>query len=183
MPAILLSVRESAVTDLPQSAFAAAGLAGLFDAHAADLLAYLTALTADAALSEDALQDVFLRLARRPGILKHIDTPRAFLFRMARNEGLRLLERDKNRRNRENTAPVPPRLEPRPEGGLPAATAAALEQALLQLPDEQRETVFLKCVEGFTLEQIAGLTGTGRDTAASRYRYGIEKLRLVMGAD
>jgi RNA polymerase sigma-70 factor (ECF subfamily) len=156
---------------------------GLFEAHGRDLLGYLRTLTADEAVAEDALQEVFVRLAARRERLAEMDEPRAYLFRMARNEALRLIARDRSRRVRETTAACPARWESRPAAGLPVETVAALEQGLARLPDEQREAVFLRCVEGFTIEEVAALAGVPRDTAASRYRYGIEKLRSLMGAE
>jgi len=157
-------------------------LDGLFEAHGRDLLGYLRTLTDDAALAEDALQEAFVRLAGREGRLAAVDEPRAYLFRVARNEALRLIAREKSRRRRESAAARAPLLEARPGAGLEPGTLAALEQGLARLPGEQREAVFLRCVEGFTIEQVAALTCVPRDTAASRYRYGIEKLRSIMGA-
>ncbi|HVY06190.1 MAG TPA: RNA polymerase sigma factor [Burkholderiales bacterium] len=56
-------------------------------------------------------------------------------------------------------------------------TAAKLLNALALLPPEQRE-VFLLHEEGdLTLEEIAGITGTGRETVKSRLRYALAKLR------
>jgi RNA polymerase sigma-70 factor, ECF subfamily len=45
------------------------------------------------------------------------------------------------------------------------------------LPEEQRETVFLKIWSGLTLLEISEITQTPLNTVASRYRYAIEKLR------
>lgn len=45
------------------------------------------------------------------------------------------------------------------------------------LPPEQREVVFLKVWTGLTFAEIADVLATSANTAASRYRYGIEKLR------
>jgi RNA polymerase sigma-70 factor (ECF subfamily) len=56
-------------------------------------------------------------------------------------------------------------------------TAQQLLRALALLPDEQRE-VFLLHEEGeLTLEEIAEVTGVGRETAKSRLRYALTKLR------
>ena len=59
----------------------------------------------------------------------------------------------------------------------------ALEQALGQLPAEQREVVHLKVWEGLTFQEIADLTGESLNTAASRYRYAMEKLRAVLAEE
>jgi RNA polymerase sigma-70 factor (ECF subfamily) len=45
------------------------------------------------------------------------------------------------------------------------------------LPEEQRTVVHLKLWEEFTFDEIAAALGISANTAASRYRYGIDKLR------
>ena len=64
-------------------------------------------------------------------------------------------------------------------GGEPDSEAfrQALSAALGALPPDQRAVVHLKLWEGLTFEQIAELLGIPLNTAASRYRYGIDKLR------
>lgn len=56
-------------------------------------------------------------------------------------------------------------------------TAQRLLRALALLPDEQREVFLLQQEAGLTLEQIAEVTGVGRETAKSRLRYALAKLR------
>jgi RNA polymerase sigma-70 factor (ECF subfamily) len=58
-------------------------------------------------------------------------------------------------------------------------TAMALQSALRTLPDEQREVVVLKIWGQLTYEEAAAVIGISPNTAASRYRYGIEKLREI----
>jgi RNA polymerase sigma-70 factor, ECF subfamily len=59
----------------------------------------------------------------------------------------------------------------------------ALEKALRDLPEEQRETVFLRIWSGMTLLEIADATETPLNTVASRYRYALEKLRHCLGSN
>jgi RNA polymerase sigma-70 factor (ECF subfamily) len=58
----------------------------------------------------------------------------------------------------------------------------ALEKALRALPPEQREVIHLKVFEGHSFHEIAELTGESINTGASRYRYAMEKLRAMFGA-
>ena len=53
----------------------------------------------------------------------------------------------------------------------------ALNETLAELPTEQRAVVHLKLWENLTFEKTADLLGISTNTAASRYRYGIDKLR------
>jgi RNA polymerase sigma-70 factor (ECF subfamily) len=48
------------------------------------------------------------------------------------------------------------------------------------LPDEQRAVVELKLFDGLTFEEIAEVQGVPLNTAASRWRYGIERLRAIL---
>ncbi len=57
------------------------------------------------------------------------------------------------------------------------AFRAALNSALAELPPHQRAVVHLKLWEGLTFEQIAGAMDIPLNTTASRYRYGLDKLR------
>ena len=56
----------------------------------------------------------------------------------------------------------------------------AVEEALLQLPHEQREVIHLKVYAGMTFSEIGRLTEVSQNTAASRYRYAVEKLRELL---
>ena len=52
-----------------------------------------------------------------------------------------------------------------------------LQLALDDLPEEQREVLLLRLEQELTLEEIAGITGVGRETVKSRLRYAMDKLR------
>jgi RNA polymerase sigma-70 factor (ECF subfamily) len=56
-------------------------------------------------------------------------------------------------------------------------TRAQLERAVRGLPEPLREVILLKVWGGLTFAQIAEATGCPPNTAASRYRYGIDALR------
>lgn len=63
------------------------------------------------------------------------------------------------------------------------AVTDELEQALNQLGAEQRSALLLHHVEGYTLDEIATLRHTGRETVKSRVRYGMTTLRRLLGGD
>lgn len=52
-----------------------------------------------------------------------------------------------------------------------------LQRAIEQLPDEQRTAVLLRLEQELSLEEIADVTGVGRETVKSRLRYAMNKLR------
>jgi RNA polymerase sigma-70 factor (ECF subfamily) len=55
-----------------------------------------------------------------------------------------------------------------------------LNRALRDLPDEQRDVFLLREEADLSLDQIAAITGTNRETAKSRLRYAVNKLRIAI---
>jgi RNA polymerase sigma factor (sigma-70 family) len=61
-----------------------------------------------------------------------------------------------------------------------AQLQAAFKQALEQLPEEQRNVFVLREETGLTLEEIGAVTGVTMETAKSRLRYALAKLRTTL---
>ena len=149
-----------------------------YDEHARALYAFLLNLTRGEAGTRDLLQDIFVKLARNPELLAGVRDERAFLIRLAHNAAIDLIRRrstrDKTREQfaAESISPFAPTGEPDEQ-----TFCAALAGALAELPPEQRAVVHLKLWDGLTFEQIADALDIPLNTAASRYRYGLDKLR------
>lgn len=133
-------------------------------------------LLRDETAVRDVLQDVFLKLAG--GRAESIENERAYLLRMVRHAALDRLRRMKVRQNYATRAPV--ELFERCPDPDREAFRHQLEAALQQLPTEQREVVVLKLWEERTFDEIADICGIPLNTAASRYRYGLDKLRTLL---
>jgi len=58
-----------------------------------------------------------------------------------------------------------------------------LHRALEQLPYEQREVIALHLRGASTFKQIAQIQGVSINTAHSRYRYGIKKLKVMLNGE
>jgi RNA polymerase sigma-70 factor (ECF subfamily) len=150
----------------------------LYDEHAQPLFAFLLNFTRDEADTRDLLQEIFVKLAREPKLLSGVRDKRAFLIRLAHNAAIDLIRRrDARDRTKENFAA---------ETTSPFADAAnpdkkffrdELAAALAELPEEQRAVLHLKLWEELTFGEIAAVLDISPNTAASRYRYGIDKLR------
>jgi RNA polymerase sigma-70 factor (ECF subfamily) len=150
----------------------------LYDEHAQPLHAFLLNLTRDEADTRDLLQDLFVKLARTPQLLAGVREKRAFLIRLAHNAAIDLMRRrgtrDKTKENfaAEMISPFAPSRDPDEK-----TFREELAAALGELPAEQRAVVHLKLWEGLTFEEIAAALEIPPNTAASRYRYGLDKLR------
>jgi RNA polymerase sigma-70 factor, ECF subfamily len=142
------------------------------------LFAFLLNFTRDEADTRDVLQEIFVKLARAPGLLRAARDERAFLLRLAHNAAIDLMRRrgTRARHHEQFGAEIFDLFAP---AGDPdeAAFRAELSAALAELPSEQRAVVHLKLWEGLTFEQIAAALDIPANTAASRYRYGLDKLR------
>ena len=150
----------------------------LYDDHAQALFAFLLNLTRGEADTRDLLQELFIKLARRPQLLDGIREPRAFLLRLAQNLAIDLMRRRGTReKTHEHAAAETASLFARTDDPDESAFRAALSEAMGELPDDQRAVVHLKLWEDLTFEAIAELLDLPPNTAASRYRYGLDKLR------
>src|SRR5262245_40096999 len=150
----------------------------LYDDHAQSLFAYLLNLTRNETDTHDLLQELFLKLAKRPESLKGVRDERAFFLRLAHNLAIDLMRRRATREKNnttltsESAALVAPPTDPDEQ-----AFRERLSAALAELPLDQRAVVHLKLWEGLTFEAIAEALEIPTNTAASRYHYGIDKLR------
>jgi RNA polymerase sigma-70 factor (ECF subfamily) len=157
---------------------AIAELERLYDDHSQALFGFLLNFTRNEADTYDLLQELFIRLAQRPRLLEGVRDIRAFLLRLSHNLAVDLIRRRGTRHNYQERwcDEVLPLFAPAVE---PDAIEfrEAVAGALGELPAEQRAVIHLKLWEGVTFEQIADLLEISNNTAASRYRYGIDKLR------
>ena len=157
-----------------------ADLERVYDRYGRGMLNYARALLGSPDDAEDAVQEVFVRLARNTGALNRIGDLRKYLFRATRNEVYELL-RGKMRRERLEDGVVQNLQESPPEA--PNPEVAAILEGFSKLPSEQREVIALKVFEGLTFREIGRIIGKSQNTAASRYRYAIERLRQAAGSD
>jgi RNA polymerase sigma-70 factor (ECF subfamily) len=141
----------------------------LYDQHGPALVLYACSFAADRGSAEDVVHGVFLKLLRREQTVPEV--PVAYLYRAVRNAALNA------RRDRSRDVALPDRDLWFTHREHDQEAAAALEQALLELPDEQREAVVMRIWSGMTLEEVAQATDVPINTAASRYRYALAKLR------
>jgi RNA polymerase sigma-70 factor (ECF subfamily) len=150
----------------------------LYAEHASALFAFLLNFTRNEADTRDLLQEIFVKLAREPGLLKGVRTERAFLLRLAHNAAIDLMRRrDTRDRTKENFAAEKTFLFAPANDPDETFFRDELGHALGELPADQRAVLHLKLWQGLTFEEIAAALNLSPNTAASRYRYGLDKLR------
>jgi RNA polymerase sigma factor (sigma-70 family) len=143
----------------------------------------------DEADAEDILQEVFYEFVQTYRLMKPIEQAGAWLFRVARN---RIIDRFRKRRNDPlEHAPGPGEDEerfslddllPSPEAGPEAIYARtlmidALQDAIDELPAEQREVFIAHEIVGRSFKDMATESGTSINTLLARKRYAVQSLR------
>jgi len=155
-------------------------LTSLYDQHGEGLVGYAAALLSNSAEAEDVVHDAFAKLWSRAQWGFIPSSPENYLFRAVRNAAYSRLRRRLlfARRRRDCTW-----LEPRQPGESGGASREAICDALTRLPAKQREVITLKVFSDMTFNQIGQLLQLSPATAASRYRYALEKLRLLLNEE
>jgi len=173
----------------------AAAAAGDLDAfeklvqrHQTRLVGYLRGLTNTESDAEDLAQEAFLRAYRSLKGFRGTSSFRTWLYQIATNVFRNWLEK------RRNQAPVnagsidapPPGMdepvEPMGEENPEARHLQrdAIDRALAALPDDQREAVLLRDVEGFEYREIAEQLGVPLGTVESRIFRGRSRLKELL---
>jgi len=150
----------------------------IWDRCASDLLAFLQALLCSKHDAEDVLQTVFVRIVRQRQQLAKARCLDAYIHQIARNEASSFLRQ--RRRRHEAASNTEPWLLAADADGAGDNLTEELQAALSRLPQEQREIVVLKIYRSKTFREIAEMLGLPLNTVASRYRYGLEKLRAML---
>ncbi len=142
----------------------------------------------DSHLAEDMVQEVFLRLWRKPDSYSSArGRLTTWLTSVSRNRAVDEV-RSRNRRYRHETA-SPEEAERElaaPEIDDPGLTAELSDQrriivaALSKLPDEQRRTIELAYFGGYTQQEIAQMLEQPLGTVKTRIRLGMQKLRVAL---
>ncbi|MBN1361666.1 MAG: sigma-70 family RNA polymerase sigma factor [Sedimentisphaerales bacterium] len=152
--------------------------------HKDYLLTLATGLLGERAAAEDIVHDVFVRFAESAAQFRLTGSLKGYLATCTAN-----LARDRLRaRVRWTQAPAPGEVAGcRAVDPEELATAAEqgirLEQALAQLPYEQREAVLLHLKAEMTFKDVAQAQCVSLSTAHGRYRYGLDKLRSLLNSE
>jgi RNA polymerase sigma factor (sigma-70 family) len=145
---------------------------------------------ADRGEAEDILQDVFYELVEAYRMMKPVEQVTAWLFRVARNRIIDLFRRKKREGLKSESDMVSedgeallleellPSLDAGPDSVYARnILAQALEDALDELPAEQREVFIAHELMGYSFKELAEEYGVGVNTLLSRKHYAVKHLR------
>ena len=162
-----------------------AALARLYDAYRAILFGLLVRILNSREEAEDVLQDVFIQVWRRA---KDFDEKRGrpftWLVTLTRSRAIDRL-RQLGARQRLATSAEQNQTEAASDAlsdTIKVAQKEIVQQALAQLPEEQRHTLVLAYFEGLTQSEIALKLGAPLGTVKTRMRAGMIKLRTLLGS-
>ncbi|MEZ5500965.1 MAG: RNA polymerase sigma factor [Steroidobacteraceae bacterium] len=168
-----------------------AGEPGAFDTlyarHRTALYRYLLRQSRDAAVTDDLFQETWSRVISSRERYQPTARFRTYLFHLAHNC---FIDHYRRRKARPEVG-AEPGLEERiaaDEGSDPAqrVEAAVMRRrylrALESLPAEQRDTFLLYEEAGLSLDDIGGVMGVAAETAKSRLRYAVAKLKKALAS-
>ncbi len=162
----------------------------LVERYERKLYAFLVRMTGDPHLAEDVFQQSFLNVARNAAAFDRRASFSSWLYRIARNAALDALRR-RARRPGEGVRgggsggdagdiADPSRRAPL-EKMAADETARRIREILAALPEAQREAFLLKEEGELDFAQIGAVLGCGRETAKSRFRLAVGKIRAELG--
>jgi RNA polymerase sigma-70 factor (ECF subfamily) len=162
----------------------------LYARHKGPLYRYLLRQVRNAGAAADLFQEVWSRLVATRSRYEARAKFATFLFHIAHNCTMDFFRRDLRLYHAaSDTAHDGQTSEPEvPEYQRPDAIAEFAEQrsallaSLRALPQEQREAFLLHEETGLTIEEIARVTQVGVETAKSRLRYAIRKLKKSLAS-
>lgn len=159
----------------------------LYARHKGPLYRYLQRMCRNPEVANDLFQEVWGKVIasrERYEVRAQFNT---FLFRIAHNSAVDYFRQAgrKHLSQIEDVADLEAQLagadHERPDArASEAQLRTAFQQALQQLPQEQRDVFVLYEETGLSLEEIGKITGVAMETAKSRLRYALTKLRAAL---
>jgi RNA polymerase sigma-70 factor (ECF subfamily) len=157
----------------------------LYQRHRTPLYRYLMRHTRNPATADDLFQEAWSKLIATRERYEPRAQFRTFLFHIAHNCFLDHCRRRAARPELQEdgaSANFAADDATRPDAHAERSQVLASYRAALRtLPAEQRDAFLLYEESGLSLEEIARITGVGPETAKSRLRYAVAKLRAALG--
>ena len=150
------------------------------DEHTSKFLLFARQKARSEADAQDLVQEALVEAAQRHGNAE--PPPLALVFATIHRRAIDWARREDRRAGREAAI-----IEPEPSAWFDTSVedrerAQLIQEAMNRLPEIYREVVTLKVWGGLTFAEIADSLDISPNTAASRYRYGLEELRKLTKA-
>ncbi len=160
-------------------------LCRIYKKHKDNLLRLASALLNDTSAAEDIVHDFFVSFAQSPEKLKLNGSLKSYLATCVAN---RVRNANIARQRQEtaglNEAESAASNSKRPEQWIIySEQLRQLNNAMAQLPHQQREVIILHLQGGMKFKAIAELQDVSINTVQSRYRYGLDKLRSILDSE
>jgi RNA polymerase sigma factor (sigma-70 family) len=154
-------------------------LSEIFRREQGRLRSFVRRRVADEGDAEDILQDVFFALVEANWLTRPVEQAGAWLFRVARNRIIDFFRKKRPVRfDDEGIEDLLPSADAGPEEAYVRSLLwEELEQALAELPEEQRAVFIAHEIEGRSFKELAAETGVSVNTLLSRKRYAVLHLR------
>ncbi|MHC4061928.1 MAG: RNA polymerase sigma factor [Planctomycetota bacterium] len=160
-------------------------LCRIYEKYKDDLLRLASGLLNDTGGAEDIVHDTFVSVAQSAEKLKPDGNLKGYLATCVANR-VRNLNKAARRQQTAGLSEAERAVSgaKRPEQWIVSnEQLKRVNNALSQLPYEQREAVILHVQGGMKFRSIAESQGVSINTAQSRYRYGLDKLRSILDSE
>ena len=159
----------------------------LYERHKGPLYRYLQRMCGRREVADDLFQEVWSKVIASRSRYEVRARFNTFLFRIAHNCAVDYFRRSGRPHERaaqdvdEIAEEIGAAEHERPDAALSEAQVRSdFRRALAELPPEQRDVFVLYEESGLTLEEIGRITGVAMETAKSRLRYAVGKLRTAL---
>ncbi|MHC4426333.1 MAG: RNA polymerase sigma factor [Planctomycetota bacterium] len=156
-------------------------LGRIYEKYKSDTLILAIALLNNTSAAEDVVHDVFLSFVQSIEKFRLTGSLKGYLLTCVANRA-----RNTNKAKHQQSVGSNPEETVNTDSDEPVSSMICNEQlqqlcnAMAQLPYEQRETIMLHFQAAMTFKTIAKSLGISVNTAKSRYRYGLDKLRSIL---
>jgi RNA polymerase sigma-70 factor (ECF subfamily) len=159
-------------------------LCRIYEKYEDYLLTLAMALLNDVNVAEDVIHDVFVSFAKSAENFRLRGSLKSYLATCVTNRVRDQIRRNKRQPAELNEAGLISSDSERPDRQVSQSEELQrLNNAIAQLPYEQREAIILRLKAGMKFREIAKLQRVSVNTIQGRYRYGLNKLRSILDGE
>lgn len=147
----------------------------LISLYYSDILRYCICHTADRQTAEDAVQETFLKTVRYLDRYIHKGKFRSFLYQVAANTCVDMW------RKKHQEEQLPDTFECLEQGFKRAETEMDFMLLIKELPEEQREIIYLRFAHELTQKEIGQILNLPQRTVQSRLRAALKRMKKELG--